>query len=65
MLVQVGWEPGGRVLSHVCPPESLRMGVRWSVATPLSSQHGAARLEERRVPSAHDTIQPSDVPDRS
>jgi len=53
------------VLSHVCPPESMRMAVRWSVAAPLSSQHGAARLEERRVPSAHDTIQPSDVPDRS
>jgi hypothetical protein len=38
------------------------MGGRWAVADPLSSRLGAARLEERGVPSAHATLQRGGVP---
>ena len=39
-----------------CPPNSMLMGVRWSVAYPFSYRHVEALLEERGVPSDHATI---------
>src|SRR5436309_12005284 len=39
------------------PPDIMLMGVRWSLAYPLSSRHGEELLEERGVPIAHATIQ--------
>jgi hypothetical protein len=35
----------------------MRMGVRWSVASPVRDRHGEARMEERGVPVDHATIQ--------
>ena len=37
------------------PQEVMRMGVRWSVAYPLSPRHGEARMEERGVEVEHST----------
>ena len=39
-----------------CPPDSMLMGVRWSVAYPFSYRHVEELLEERGVPSDHATI---------
>jgi len=48
--------------AHV-PPEIIRMGVRWSGASPLRARHGEARLEERGVPLDHATLQRGGVQD--
>src|SRR5215471_1143715 len=39
------------------PPDIILMGVRWSVAYPLSYRHVEELLEERGVPIDHATIQ--------
>ena len=39
-----------------CPPEVILMGVRWSVAYPLSPRHVEERMEERGVEVDHSTI---------
>jgi putative transposase len=38
------------------PPEIILMGVRWSVAYPLSTRHVEALMEERGVEVDHSTI---------
>src|SRR3954447_16523031 len=40
-----------------CPKEVMLMGVRWSVAYPLSTRQVEALLEERGVNVDHSTIQ--------
>jgi putative transposase len=40
------------------PQEIMLMGVRWSVASPLSSRHVAESMEERGVPVDPATIPP-------
>jgi putative transposase len=42
--------------AHV-PQEIILMGVRWSVAYPLSDRHVEELMEERGVPIDHATIQ--------
>ena len=39
------------------PPDIIRMGVRWDVASPLSSRHVEAWMEERGVALDHATVQ--------
>jgi len=39
-----------------CPPEVILMGVRWYVASPRSTRHVEALLEERGVHVDHSTI---------
>jgi len=38
------------------PPEVIRMGVRWSVAYPLSTRHVEELMEERGVEVDHSTM---------
>ena len=38
------------------PPEVMRMGVRWDVASPLSTRHVEERMQERGVTVEHATI---------
>jgi transposase-like protein len=38
------------------PQEVMLMGVRWDVASPLSTRHGEKLLEERGVELDHATI---------
>jgi len=47
--------------AHV-PQEIIVMGVRWSIAYPLSSRHVEELLEERGGPIDHATIQRWVVP---
>jgi transposase-like protein len=39
-----------------CPQEGILMGVRWSVAYPLSTRQVAARMEARGVEGDHSTM---------
>jgi transposase-like protein len=38
------------------PQEGMLMGVRWDVASPLSTRHGEELMEERGVELDHATI---------
>ena len=38
------------------PQEVMLLGVRWSVASPLSTRHVEARMEERGVHGDHATM---------